>query len=95
MPPLAGKAPPVKPEPAPRGVMMIWFSLQYFSISETSASSLGKITASLTSFNSGGFTINVTYTNGTVTVNHVDPLRDVQPEDVLNEGLIVLYTAYK
>ena len=56
---------------------------------------LGKITAPLTSFNSDGFTINITYTNGTVTVNNPNPLRDVQPTDVLNEGLVVLYTAYK
>jgi hypothetical protein len=56
---------------------------------------LGKITAPLTSFNSDGFTINVTYTLGTVTVNNSDPLKDVQPGDVLNEGLVVLYTAYK
>jgi len=56
---------------------------------------LGKITASFTSFDTNGFTVNVTYTNGTITVNSADPLRDVQPTDVLNEGLVVLYTAYK
>ena len=56
---------------------------------------LGKITASFTSFDTNGFTVNVTYVNGTVTVNHVDPLRDVQPTDILNENLVVLYTAYK
>ncbi len=52
---------------------------------------LGKITAPLISFNSDGFTINVTYTNGTVTNNG----GNVHPTDVLNESLVVLYTAYK
>jgi len=52
---------------------------------------LGKITATLTSFNSDGFAINVTYTNGTVTNNG----GNVHPTDVLNESVLVLYTAYK
>ena len=56
---------------------------------------LGKITAGLISFNVDGFTINVTYTNGTVTVNDSDPLKDVQPGDVTSERIIVLFTAYK
>jgi len=56
---------------------------------------LGKITAGLTSFNVDGFTINVTYTNGTVTVNDSDPLKDVQPNDVISERIVVLFTAYK
>ncbi len=56
---------------------------------------LGKITASLTNFTTDGFTINVVYTNGTVTSNNPNPIVDVQPTDVLNEGLVVLYKAYR
>lgn len=56
---------------------------------------LGKITASLSSFNPSGFTLNVTYINGTITVNSGNTLLNVQPTDILNESLVVLYTAYK
>jgi len=56
---------------------------------------LGKITASFGTFTASGFTLNVTYVNGTITVNNGNSLVDVQPTDVLNEGLVVLFTAYK
>ncbi len=63
--------------------------------SDQNGNSLGKITANLHSFNTDGFTINVTYTNGDITVNNGNSLVDVQPEDVLNEKIVVLFTAYK
>lgn len=53
--------------------------------------SLGKITGSLTSFTTDGFTLNVTYTNGSVT----NAAQNVLPTDIVNEGIIVLYTAYR
>lgn len=56
---------------------------------------LGKITASFTSFDTNGFTLNATYTNGTITINNGNPIVDVQPTDILNESLVVLFTAYK
>ncbi|WP_075344595.1 hypothetical protein [Tenacibaculum agarivorans] len=56
---------------------------------------LGKITGSFSSFNSNGFTISVSYTLGTVTNNSTDPKVNVQPTDILNESLVVFYTAYK
>lgn len=56
---------------------------------------LGKIIASFGAFTADGFTLNVTYTNGTITVNNGNALVDVQPTDILNEGLVVLFTAYK
>ena len=46
IPPLAGSAPPVNPEPAPLGTITILCSLQYFKISDISCSCLGKTTAS-------------------------------------------------
>lgn len=56
---------------------------------------LGKITASLNSFNANGFTLNVNYINGTVTNNSANPLINTQPTDILTRSLVVLYTAYK
>lgn len=56
---------------------------------------LGVITGSLTSFTANGFTINVTYTNGVVTSISTNPTLNVQPTDVQNEDVVVLYTAYK
>ncbi|WP_159090822.1 hypothetical protein [Aquimarina aquimarini] len=53
--------------------------------------SLGIISGAVTSFNTDGFTVNVTYTNGTITNNG----QNVRPTDINNEGIIVLYTAYK
>ncbi len=46
IPPLTLKAPPVNPEPAPLGIIIILLSLQYFKTFETSCSSLGITTAS-------------------------------------------------
>ncbi|CAM1371507.1 conserved exported hypothetical protein [Tenacibaculum litopenaei] len=62
---------------------------------DQNGNSLGRITASLSSFNTDGFTVNVTYTNGTVTANNGNPIVDVQPDDVLGEGIVVLFTAYR
>lgn len=56
---------------------------------------LGKITAAFSSFTTDGFTLNATYSNGTITVNNGNPLVDVQPTDILNKSLVVLFTAYK
>lgn len=56
---------------------------------------LGKIEAALTAFNNDGFSLNVIYTTGEVTVNKNNTLIDVQPSDINNEGLLVLFTAYK
>ncbi|WP_459213060.1 hypothetical protein [Aquimarina rhabdastrellae] len=58
---------------------------------DQNGNSLGRITASLTSFNTNGFTLNVVYTNGTVSNTGLN----VNPTDINNEGLIVLYTAYR
>ncbi len=52
---------------------------------------LGLITGSITSFNTNGFSVNVTYTLGTVT----DAPDNVFPADINNEGVIVLFTAYR
>lgn len=62
---------------------------------DQNGSSLGKIEGAFTSFTEDGFTITVNYTNGTITANSTNPLVDVQPDDVNNEALLVLYTAYK
>ena len=56
---------------------------------------LGRITASLNSFTTNGFSLDVTYTNGTITVNNNNPVLDVQPEDILDEAIVVLFTAYR
>ncbi|WP_108803867.1 hypothetical protein [Aquimarina sp. Aq107] len=52
---------------------------------------LGNILGDLTDFNSDGFTINITYIDGDVT----NVGQNVLPEDIDNEGIIVLYTAYR
>lgn len=52
---------------------------------------LGSITGSVASFNTDGFSINVTYTNGAIT----NAGQNVFPGDINNEGIIVLYTAYR
>lgn len=56
---------------------------------------LGVISGAFTGFTTDGFTINITYTNGAITVNNGNPLLDVQPNDVQNEDVVVLFTAYK
>ena len=56
---------------------------------------LGKIEASLSAFTIDGFTLNVVYTNGEITVNNNNTLVDVQPTDINTEGLLVLFTAYR
>lgn len=62
---------------------------------DQNGNSLGKIEGAFTAFTTDGFSINVNYTDGVIEVNNGDPLVDVQPEDVNNESIIVLYTAYK
>ena len=52
---------------------------------------LGSITGNVTTFTSNGFTINVTYTNGNIT----NAGQNVLPTDINNEGIIVIYTAYR
>lgn len=58
---------------------------------------LGVITGALTAFSTDGFSITVTYTNGVVTSNigNPNPALIVQPSDVQDEDVVVLYTAYK
>ena len=52
---------------------------------------LGSIIGELTSFTADGFVINVNYTNGNIT----NAARNVAPGDINNEGIVVLYTAYR
>lgn len=62
---------------------------------DQNGSSLGKIEGELTSFTLDGFVITVEYTDGVITVNNGNPLLNIQPDDVNNEALLVLFTAYK
>ena len=63
---------------------------------DQNGNSLGRIEGALTNFTSDGFSINVNYTDGVITVNNAtNPLVDVQPEDINDESILVLYTAYK
>lgn len=59
--------------------------------------SLGRISGAFDAFTADGFTINVTYVNGVVSSNTTSTnltLR-VRPDDVQNEDIVVLYTAYR
>ena len=56
---------------------------------------LGKILAALASFDPNGFTVKAEYFKGTLTVNGTNPVNTVQPGDIENETLLVLYTAYR
>ncbi|MFC5045431.1 hypothetical protein ACFSTE_17975 [Aquimarina hainanensis] len=58
---------------------------------DQNGNSLGIITGAVTAFTANGFTLNVTYTNGTIT----NAAQNVLPTDINNEGLVVLYTAYR
>ncbi len=62
---------------------------------DQNGTNLGVITANLTSFTANGFTLNATYTNGTITNNSTNPVIRVQPNDVQNEDVVVLFTAYR
>lgn len=62
---------------------------------DQNGNNLGVITGALTSFTPDGFTINVTYTNGIIVNNSTNPVVRVQPDDVLNENVVVLFTAYR
>ncbi|MFD0994023.1 hypothetical protein, partial [Tenacibaculum geojense] len=63
--------------------------------SDQNGNFLGSITANLAAFNADGFSLNVTYTNGSVTANSGNPIQNVQPNDVQSESVVVLYTAYR
>ncbi len=54
---------------------------------------LGRILGSLVSFDPTGFTIDVTYQNGNQ--NYNNNRGNVRPTDINNEGLLVLFTAYR
>ena len=56
---------------------------------------LGKITASLTSFDADGFTINSAYANGTLNEPNANPILNIVPTEVLGESIVVIYTAYR
>jgi len=59
--------------------------------------SLGRISGAFDAFTADGFTINVTYVNGVVSSSTTSTnlaLR-VRPDDVQNEDIVVLYTAYR
>ncbi len=58
---------------------------------DQNGNSLGVISGSLTSFNADGFSITITYTNGTIT----NAGQNIFPADINNEGIIVLFTAYR
>lgn len=62
---------------------------------DQNGSSLGKIEAAFGAFTADGFTLNAEYTDGVITVNDGNALIDVQPDDVNNEALLVIFTAYK
>ncbi|WP_282069309.1 hypothetical protein [Olleya namhaensis] len=62
---------------------------------DQNGSSLGKIEGAFNAFTPDGFTIAVNYTNGVITVNSTTATVNVQPGDVNNESLLVMYTAYK
>lgn len=64
---------------------------------DQNGSNLGVISGSLSTFTANGFTINVTYTDGSITANATstnDVIR-VLPEDVQDEDVVVLFTAYR
>lgn len=65
--------------------------------SDQNGNLLGNITGQLSSFNNDGFSINITYTNGseTNTTYTSNTSAQVLPSDINNENLIVLFTAYK
>lgn len=57
---------------------------------------LGLIEGSISSYNTNGFTLLVNYTDGTIStgLSSSDKNR-IRPDDVREEGLVVLFTAYK
>ncbi|MFS4482006.1 hypothetical protein ACKGJY_03230 [Hyunsoonleella sp. 2307UL5-6] len=62
---------------------------------DQNGNNLGVISGAFTGFTADGFTINVTYTNGVITNNSTNPILRVQPNDVQNEDVVVLFTAYR
>ena len=58
-------------------------------------SSLGKIEAAFGSFTADGFTVSVNYTDGVITANNANSLPPIRPNDIDNEALLVIFTAYK
>ncbi|WP_396601209.1 hypothetical protein [Algibacter sp. R77976] len=62
---------------------------------DQNGTNLGVISGAFTGFTPDGFTINVTYTNGVLTASSTNPVVNIQPADVQNEDVVVLFTAYK
>ena len=56
---------------------------------------LGKILGSISSFDTNGFTINATYVNGVINSPSSNPVANTVPNAILNESVVVLYTAYR
>jgi hypothetical protein len=56
---------------------------------------LGKILGSLSSFDTNGFTIDATFVNGVINSPSSNPNSNVDPREVLNESVVVLFTAYR
>jgi len=63
--------------------------------SDTNGNDLGKILASISSFDLTGFTINTTYVNGIINSPSNNPASNVVPTEILNESVVVRYTAYR
>lgn len=60
---------------------------------DQNGSSLGKIEAAFDAFTADGFSLIVNYTDGVITANNANALIDIQPGDVNNEALLVIFTA--
>ncbi|QCE41688.1 beta strand repeat-containing protein [Psychroserpens sp. NJDZ02] len=58
-------------------------------------SSLGKIEAAFGTFTPDGFTVSVNYTDGVITANNSNSLPSIRPDDIDDEALLVIFTAYK
>ena len=56
---------------------------------------LGKILASLTSFDANGFTLTATYVDGVINAPSSNPAANVDPMEIQNESVVVLFTAYR
>ena len=56
---------------------------------------LGTIEAKVTTFLTNGFSLSVTYSNGTVNSPNSNIALNVKPTDINNEGLLVFFTAYE
>lgn len=63
--------------------------------SHQNGNDLGKILASLASFDANGFTVKAEYQKGTLSGSGTTPTNTFEPADVGDETLLVLYTAYR